>query len=70
MIELVGLFVSHNRQATVLTGTAVLKRRMPSAPIATSPLPLEASAATIPKSVTNGSPVTNVHCEPGSAWTR
>src|SRR5690242_5089678 len=61
--------LNHSRHATVFGGMLVLKKRMPSGPITTSPLPLDPFVATFPRSVTNGSPVTRVHWAPGSACT-
>src|SRR6266478_6723841 len=68
-IVLVSPFIQ-SRQPRVLNGTIVLKNRIPSAPISTSPLPLDPSPATAPRFCTKGSPVTRFHCEPGFARTR
>src|ERR1044071_2825035 len=53
----------------MFAGMLVLKKRMPSAPIVTLPLPLAPLVATLPRSVTNASPLTSVHCELVSACT-
>ena len=45
---------NHNRHATALAGMVVWKKRMPSAPTATSSLPLAPLVATTPRSVTKG----------------
>ncbi len=60
---------NHSRHARASGVVVVLKKRIPSAPMATDPLELLSSAAITPRFWTYASPVTRFHCEPGVAET-
>ena len=54
----------------MFAGAAALKNRMPSGPISTSPLPVDPSGATVPRSCTYGAPLTSVQRAPVEARTK